>query len=182
MAAELPLQAIAEMMGIPIEDRAKIFEWTNMFIGREDPDMVAGPEEVTQAAVELYSYSHQLQTDRRGRPAEDIVTTLLTADLDGEGPQRERVRYVLPDPVGAGNETTRNSITRGMMAFFDFGDQWAKFRRRPRPAHGHRGGGDRAVGHPGAALPPPGREGLRTGRGADRGGRQGGDVAHRRQP
>ena len=131
VAAELPLQAIAEMMGIPVEDRARIFEWTNMFIGREDPDMVASHEEVTQAAVDLYSYSHQLQADRRGRPAEDIVTTLLTADVDGEALSENEFDMFFLILSVAGNETTRNSITRGMMAFFDFPDQWAKFAADP---------------------------------------------------
>ena len=127
VASELPLQAIAEMMGIPIEDRARIFEWTNMFIGRDDPDMVADHDDVTRAALDLYSYSHQLQADRRDRSADDIITTLLTADVDGEALSENEFDMFFLILCVAGNETTRNSITRGMMAFFDFPDQWQKF-------------------------------------------------------
>ena len=127
VSAELPLQAIAEMLGVPVDDRSRIFDWTNTFIGREDPDFVCEHDEVTKAALELYAYSHELQADRRDKPGDDIITTLLTADVDGEALSENEFDMFFLLLCVAGNETTRNSITRGMMAFFDFPDQWAKF-------------------------------------------------------
>ncbi len=131
ISAELPLQAIAEMMGIPIDDRSYVFKWTNAFIGREDPDFVTSDDDVKEASIELFGYSHALQTERRGSPADDIVTTLLAADIDGEKLTELEFDMFFLILCVAGNETTRNSITRGMLAFFDFPDQWAKFASDP---------------------------------------------------
>ena len=127
ISAELPLQAIAEMMGIPTEDRGRIFEWTNKFIGTDDPDFVADQDEVMAAFTELYMYSHELQQQRRDNPGDDIITTLLQADVDGEKLDEVEFDMFFLLLCVAGNETTRNSITRGMQAFFDFPDQWKKF-------------------------------------------------------
>ncbi len=131
ISSELPLQAIAEMMGIPIEDRAKIFEWTNSLIGSTDPDFTSSPDDTLAASIELFSYSHKLQTERRDQWADDIVTTLLTADLDGEKLSELEFDMFFLILCVAGNETTRNSITRGMLGFFDFPDQWEKFLSDP---------------------------------------------------
>ncbi len=127
LSAELPLQAIAEMVGIPIEDRSKIFDWTNRMIGGNDPDFAADPDDATSAATELFMYSRALQTERRDQPADDIITTLLSVDLDGERLTEDEFDMFFLLLSVAGNETTRNSITRGMMAFFDFPDQWDKY-------------------------------------------------------
>ena len=127
ISAELPLQAIAEMMGIPIEDRSKVFDWTNTFIGNQDPEFVKSHDDITRASAELFGYSHQLQMERHSCPADDIVTTLLSADIDGEALSELEFDMFFLLLCVAGNETTRNSITHGMLAFFEFGDQWEKF-------------------------------------------------------
>ena len=127
VSAELPLQAIAEMMGIPVEDRSKVFDWTNAMVGAEDPELVKSRDDILGAAAELFGYSHKLQVERRTTPADDIVTTLLSADIDGEALSELEFDMFFLLLCVAGNETTRNSITRGMMAFFDHPDQWEKF-------------------------------------------------------
>ena len=100
-------------------------------IGSSDPDFTASEDEVMGAATELFMYSRALQTERRGKPADDIITTLLSADVDGEKlDETEFDMFFLLLSV-AGNETTRNSITWGMKAFFDFPDQWEKFKSDP---------------------------------------------------
>ena len=182
ISAELPLQAIAEMMGVPIEDRAKVFDWTNAMIGSEDPEFVKSRDDIHQAAAELFGYSHQLQMERRSMPADDIVTTLLAADIDGEALTELEFDMFFLILCVAGNETTRNSITRGMMAFFDFPDQWAKFTADPDRHMATAVGGDRAMGQPGDVLPPPGPVRLRDRWGQDRRGRQVAPVVCGRQP
>ncbi|MGI9602388.1 MAG: cytochrome P450, partial [Acidimicrobiales bacterium] len=127
LSAELPLQAIAEMLGIPMEDRQRIFDWTNSMIGSDDPDFVQTEDDVMAAFAELYMYSHTLQAARRDTPGDDIITTLLNADVDGEALDETEFDMFFLLLCVAGNETTRNSITRGMMGFFDFPDQWTKF-------------------------------------------------------
>ncbi len=131
ISAELPLQAIAEMVGIPIADRAKIFDWTNSMIGADDPDFAATEDDVTAAFTELFMYSRELQTKRRNEPADDIITTLLSADVDGERLDETEFDMFFLLLCVAGNETTRNSITRGMHAFFEFPAQWDKYRSDP---------------------------------------------------
>jgi cholest-4-en-3-one 26-monooxygenase len=131
LSAELPLQAIAEMVGIPLEDRKKIFDWTNAMIGSDDPDFAQSEDDVMAAFAELFMYSNALQKERRNQPGDDIITTLLSADVDGEQLDETEFDMFFLLLCVAGNETTRNSITRGMMGFFEFPDQWEKFKSDP---------------------------------------------------
>jgi len=131
LSAELPLQAIAEMVGIPMEDRSKIFDWTNSMIGADDPDFAKSEEDVMGAFGELFAYSNALQTERRDKPADDIITTLLSADVEGEALDEVEFDMFFLLLCVAGNETTRNSITRGMLGFFEFPDQWELYRSDP---------------------------------------------------
>lgn len=131
LSAELPLQAIAEMVGIPLEDRSKIFDWTNTMIGADDPDFVTTHDESIAAYTELFAYSNALQTERRNKPGDDIITTLLSADVDGEKLNDVEFDMFFLLLCVAGNETTRNSITRGMHGFFQFPEQWEKYRSDP---------------------------------------------------
>ncbi len=122
LAAELPLVVIAELLGIPYEDRQKIFEWSNRLVGANDPEY-AGTDRGLNAAMELYAYAQSLADDRRARPMDDIVTTLVTAELDGEKlSDIEFNVFVLLLSV-AGNETTRNLISGGMLALMEHPDQ-----------------------------------------------------------
>ncbi len=127
LSAELPLQAIAEMLGIPVEDRTKIFDWTNKMIGSDDPDFTHDHSEVDQAFAELYEYSHQLQMERRDSPADDIVTTLLGAEIDGDVLTEFEFDMFFLLLCVAGNETTRNTISWGMLEFLRNPGEWNRF-------------------------------------------------------
>jgi len=70
VACELPLQAIAELIGVPQEDRHKLFTWSNDMVGYDDPDYTGDGE---TAAAEILGYSMLMAEDRRGCPREDIV-------------------------------------------------------------------------------------------------------------
>ncbi len=135
VAAELPLQAIAGLLGVPQEDRNKLFEWTNQMMSYDDPD-VEGDEAV--AFMEILAYSMALADERRKNPQDDIITKLVNAEIDASG---EQGRGLTDDEFGyfmvllavAGNETTRNAITHGMHAFFQNPDQWELYKAQ-RPA------------------------------------------------
>jgi cholest-4-en-3-one 26-monooxygenase len=129
LASELPLQAIAEMLGIPLEDRSRIFDWTNKMIGSSDPEFASGQADVDQAFAELYSYSHQLQEQHQ--PADDIVTTLLHSEVDGDKLTEWEFDMFFLLLCVAGNETTRNTISHGMHAFMTNPDQWQRFLAAP---------------------------------------------------
>lgn len=130
VAAELPLQAIAELLGVPQEDRAKLFHWSNQMMAYEDPELGA---EATIAAAEILGYFMAMAEERKASPRDDIVTKLVTADVDGHGLTSDELVFFVILLTVAGNETTRNAITHGMNAFFTHPEQWELFKRE-RPA------------------------------------------------
>ena len=132
VACELPLQAIAELLGVPQDDRHKIFDWSNQMIGYDDPEYDVEP---LGAAMELLSYSMAMAEDRKRCPMDDIVTKLVTAEIDGGHLTIDEFGFFVILLAVAGNETTRNSITHGMLAFMDHPQQWELFKAtRPRTA------------------------------------------------
>ncbi|GAB7071106.1 cytochrome P450 [Mycobacterium hodleri] len=131
VSCELPLQAIAGLMGVPHEDRMKLFHWSNQMVGDMDPEF-AGNDAIS-ASVELITYGMQLAAERAGQPGEDLVTKLVQADVEGHKLSDDELGFFVILLAVAGNETTRNSITQGMMAFAEFPDQWELFKRE-RPA------------------------------------------------
>jgi cholest-4-en-3-one 26-monooxygenase len=133
VAAELPLQAIAGLLGVPSEDRGKLFDWSNQMIGSDDPEF-AHHNSLTSAG-EMMWYAMQLAARKAEEPGNDIVTTLIQADADGQRLSEAEFGMFVVTLAIAGNETTRNSITQGMMAFTDNPDQWELFKaQRPKTA------------------------------------------------
>ncbi|MER5790349.1 cytochrome P450 [Streptomyces sp. NPDC001980] len=132
VACELPLQAIAELIGIPQDDRAKIFDWSNKMISYDDPEYAITEEVGAESATELIAYAMNMAADRKQCPAKDIVSTLVAAEDEGNLNSDEFGFFVLMLAV-AGNETTRNAITHGMHAFLTHPDAWDLYKRE-RPA------------------------------------------------
>jgi cholest-4-en-3-one 26-monooxygenase len=132
VACELPLQAIAELLGIPQEDRRRIFEWSNQMIGYDDPEYGADP---LNAAMELLAYAMQMADERQKLPREDIVTKLVHAEIDGGHLTADEFGFFVLMLAVAGNETTRNAISHGMLAYLDHPEQWELFKaERPKSA------------------------------------------------
>jgi cholest-4-en-3-one 26-monooxygenase len=133
VSCELPLQAIAGLMGVPQEDRMKLFHWSNQLVGDQDPEFASN--DGLTASAELMMYGMQLAAERADTPGEDLVTKLVQADVEGHKLTDDEFGFFVIILAVAGNETTRNSITQGMMAFTDFPDQWELFKReRPGTA------------------------------------------------
>ncbi|MGW4093864.1 cytochrome P450 [Nocardia sp. NPDC004750] len=130
IACELPLQAIAELIGVPQEDRMKVFSWSNDMTGYDDPESTADP---VAATAEILGYAYQMAAARKQCPAGDIVTTLIEADVDGDKLTEEEFGFFVIMLAVAGNETTRNAISHGMIAFLENPDQWELFKKE-RPA------------------------------------------------
>jgi cholest-4-en-3-one 26-monooxygenase len=132
VAAELPLQAIAELLGIPQQDRGKIFAWSNDMVGYDDPEYGGDSH---AAAAELVGYAMTMAEDRRACPRDDIVTNLVHAEVGGGQLSADEFGFFVILLSVAGNETTRNAISHGMLAFLDDPDQWELFRaERPDTA------------------------------------------------
>jgi cholest-4-en-3-one 26-monooxygenase len=133
VSAELPLQAIAGLMGVPQEDRMKLFHWSNQLVGDMDPEFANN--DAISASVDLITYGMQLAAERADEPGDDLVTKLVQADVEGHKLSDDELGFFVILLAVAGNETTRNSITQGMMAFTEFPDQWELFKReRPGTA------------------------------------------------
>ena len=126
VAAELPLQAIAELLGVPMEDRHKLFDWSNRMIGSEDPEYHVTADDQSNAQVEMFMYAHELAEKRRKEPRPDIVTTLLESEIDGDRLSEMDFNLFFLLLSVAGNETTRNAMSHGMHAFLEHPEQYAK--------------------------------------------------------
>ncbi len=131
VAAELPLLVIAELLGIPIEDRAKVFAWSNRLVGFDDPDFHTSPDDAKVAAMEVWMYCNQLAERRRKHPGEDLVSLLNTAEIEGHRlSDEERDSFFLLLAV-AGNETTRNLISGGLLTLLEHPKERDRLLRDP---------------------------------------------------
>lgn len=131
LAGPLPLQVICDMMGIPEDDHQQIFHWTNVILGFGDPDFATDFEDLAKVATEIGAYAHALAEDRRSNPRDDLTTNLVQAEVDGEQLSSREIASFFILLVVAGNETTRNAISHGVLALTRYPDQrqmwWADF-------------------------------------------------------
>ncbi|MBG0815274.1 cytochrome P450 [Planomonospora sp. ID82291] len=131
IAAPLPLYVICELLGAPVEDRDKLFTWSNQMIGAEDPDYAADPSQGRDAASEVYAYANTLAAQRRAEPRDDIITRLLQPAEDGEALDENEFDLFVLLLVVAGNETTRNAASGGMLTLFEHPEQWSRLVAEP---------------------------------------------------
>jgi cholest-4-en-3-one 26-monooxygenase len=131
IAAELPLVVIADIMGVPQEDRHLVFDWSNRLIGFDDPEFQTSMDDATIAASEIWASANNLAEGRKGQQGKDLVTVLVNAEIDGEQlTEMEFDAFFLLLSV-AGNETTRNLISGGMLALMEHPAQYARLAAEP---------------------------------------------------
>ncbi|MFN7952660.1 MAG: cytochrome P450 [bacterium] len=131
LAVEFPLQTITEFLGVPLEDRKKIFDWSNTLIAWDDPEY-QGESDPRTAAMQIWGYANELAERRRAEGnGTDLVSVLINSVVDGEslGPQQFELFFLLLSV--AGNETTRNLLSGGMLALFQHLDQLARLKADP---------------------------------------------------
>ncbi len=128
ISAELPLQVIADLMGVPQDDRHLVFDWSNRMVGSDDPEYQEDSEAGAQAAMELFAYADELCAAKRLDPHEDLFSVLTQAEVDGDELSTLELDLFFMLLAVAGNETTRNLISGAMVAFFDHPDQWERLR------------------------------------------------------
>jgi cholest-4-en-3-one 26-monooxygenase len=119
VAAELPLQVIVEMIGVPLVDRHKVFDWSNKMLAYDDPEYQTSPEVPHIASAEMFRYANELALKRRIAPKDDLVSILMEAEVDGEKLTEAEFDCFFMLLAVAGNETTRNSISGGMLALIE---------------------------------------------------------------
>ena len=129
IAAELPLLVIAELLGVPQEDRRMVFDWSNRMIGSEDPEYQTPGVDSGEAAMQVYSYAEELATKRKLQPKQDLVSVLIDAEVEGEKLDQLELDLFFLLLIVAGNETTRNLMSGAMTAFFEHPEQWELLRQ-----------------------------------------------------
>ena len=130
LAADLPLLALAEVLGLPPADRRLLFEWGNRVIGFQDPEYAVVDEagrpvdpRSRAALSDMFEYAHRLADRKRREPGEDVITALLFAEVDGQHLTPEEYENFFFLLTVAGNETLRNGLPNGMLALLEHPDQ-----------------------------------------------------------
>jgi cytochrome P450 len=135
VAAPLPIAVIAWLLGVPKADWRLLFDWTNRTIGAADPEyQVAGqtPGQTAQKAMaELFMYFAKLVEEKRKNPADDLVSMFVQAEVDGAPLPPMDVLSFCMIVVVAGNETTRNGTSGGMLTLIEHPAELAKIQRDP---------------------------------------------------
>jgi cholest-4-en-3-one 26-monooxygenase len=133
VATELPLQAIAELVGVPLEDRQRIVEWGNQLVGIDDPDHQGDLSVQLAAFTEMTEYAAGLRRQRRADPRDDLITRLTTIEVDGTTLTEQEFGELFLLLTIAGNETTRNVAAHGIRALASNPDQLAALAADPSP-------------------------------------------------
>jgi cholest-4-en-3-one 26-monooxygenase len=126
ISAQLPLIVIAELLGVPGEDRERMFAWSNGLVGNEDPEYGMTPERATEMAMQLYAYASELFARKRLDPHDDLMSVLAQVEVDGERLSELELELFFLLLTIAGNETTRNLISGAVVAFFEHPEQWQR--------------------------------------------------------
>ena len=136
VAAELPLEVIAELLGVPGEDRQKLFDWTNQALGSADagevdPEYFVAEDAIDRSRIEMFTYVQNLCEQRRKEPGDDLMSQLLDVELEGDKLTDFELDAFFMFLSAASNETTRNAISHGMVALSRYPDErqkwWADF-------------------------------------------------------
>ena len=135
IAAPFPLGVIAGTLGVPRSDHGLLYRWTNEVIGKNDPEYrregESAGQTIRRARGELHAYFTELIASRRVEPADDLVTELIQSEVEGRPLTADELVAYCELLVEAGNETTRNAISGGLLALSEHPEQLAKLRAEP---------------------------------------------------
>ena len=123
VAAELPLMAILELLGVPQEDRKQFFDWTNTMTFADDPDVATTRDEANAASFEVIAYAAELAAKQRENPTSPVVQALLNGEVDGEPVTEEMFAWMFILSMVGGNESTRTATSHGMRLLIEHPDQ-----------------------------------------------------------
>lgn len=129
VAAELPLQAIARLLGVPQEDRHRLFAWANATLDYDDRDLGVQSEKTLAASAAMFEYGGQLIAEKRRQPADDILSAVTHGMVEGADGRPEPLSEIELQMffnllIAAGSETTRNSIAAGLLALIEHPQHW----------------------------------------------------------
>ena len=122
VAAELPLQAVAQLVGVPQQDRHQLLNWANVTLDYEDREVGEATARIQQASAEMFAYGTTLLELKCAEPADDLLSVVSHGRIDGEPLSDMEQHMFFSLIIAAGSETTRNSIAIGMMALTEHPD------------------------------------------------------------
>jgi len=136
IAYKLPMNVIADIIGIPEADRDWLFELTNDSLQADGPGSRASPEEKLGLQVQMFEYAQKLGREKRVNPQDDVWTMLSTVEVETEDGERTALSEIELDLFFvlltiAGSETTRNALSQGLLALLDHPHQLEQLRREP---------------------------------------------------
>ena len=131
VAVELPLQVIAELVGVPDDERHQVFAWTEQMMSLDDPELGGTTADARRAMAEMFAYADRLAASRAAGTGDDLLSVILAAEVDGERLSQLDVDLFFMLLMNAGSETTRNLITGGMQALFEHPDERARLTADP---------------------------------------------------
>jgi len=131
VAVELPLQVIAELVGVPDDERHQVFAWTEQMMSLDDPELGGTTADARSAMAEMFAYADRLAASRAAGTGDDLLSVILAAEVDGERLSQLDVDLFFMLLMNAGSETTRNLITGGMQALFEHPDERARLTADP---------------------------------------------------
>ncbi|WP_439817354.1 cytochrome P450 [Zavarzinia sp. CC-PAN008] len=131
VAAPFPLVTLCELMDLPAEDWKKLFTWTNALIAEDDPEMRESPEAMAGHMAEFAAYFDARLAERRAAPGDDLLSLMVNTPIEGQLLTRPQFLADMILVLVGGNETTRNSISQGVMAFARHPEQWRRLRADP---------------------------------------------------
>ncbi len=136
VAYQLPMHMIADIVGIPVEDRQALFKLTSDFLQAGDPDTGVSHKQQMAIRAEMFQYARELGQRKRVEPQDDVWTILSSVKIETEDGERTALSQIELDLFFllltiAGSETTRNAISVGLLALLDHPDQLETLRRDP---------------------------------------------------
>ncbi|QFU85829.1 cytochrome P450 [Amycolatopsis sp. YIM 10] len=132
---DFPLLNLADLLGVPAEDRELLLHWTNRVIGYQDPEhaeVILGDDgkplnpRSPAMLADMFAYARRLAERKRAEPGDDLMTALVRADLDGA--ELDMFFFLV---VIAGNDTVRSALPGGVLALVEHPEQYAKLRANP---------------------------------------------------
>lgn len=128
VAAEMPLLVLADVLGVPREDRRLLYSWTNRLVGIDDPEYGGDPQAFLSAFTEMFAYAREATKQRRQNPTGDLWSTVVNAEVEGKHLSDDELDRFFQLLVIAGNDTTRNLLANTMLTLFQHPDQFQRLR------------------------------------------------------
>ena len=119
VAARIPMWSISELMGVPPEDRYRLYELSHALIDDQDPEIAPTPETSLESSAEIFAYALDLAARERANPSDSLTSALLQAEVNGRRLDDMEFTLFFMFLIVAGNETTRTASSQGLLALLE---------------------------------------------------------------